>query len=192
MADFMIKDVRLSFPDLWTAVEFKKGDGKPRWNATFLVVPGSENDKRIRAEIDAEAKEVFGKTWEKTLAGLINQKNQSCYLDGNTKDYDGYEGMMALSTHRAAKLKNGSPNTRPAIIDRDKSPLAQDDGKPYAGCYVNAKVSIYCQGGENPGVRASFSVVQFVRDGDEFGSGAPKVDEFDDLGADADAPDELA
>ena len=83
---------------------------------------------------------------------------------------------MALSTHRPAKQGD------PLIIDRDKSPLLETDGRPYAGCYVNAKVSIYAQAGDNPGIRASFSVVQFVRDGDAFaGSGKPTADEFEEL-----------
>ena len=30
--DILLKDVRLSFPDLFNAVEFKTGDGKSRWN----------------------------------------------------------------------------------------------------------------------------------------------------------------
>lgn len=58
--DFMtqkikLAGVRLSFPDLFKAVEFKTGDGKPRFNASFLVDPGSENDKKIKAAIAVEA-----------------------------------------------------------------------------------------------------------------------------------------
>lgn len=179
--DIMIKNVRLSFPDLFHAVEFKAGDGKPRWNATFLVEPGSENDKNIKRAIAAEAKEVWGAKAEQTLKSCEGQVNKYCYIDGDTKEYDGYAGHMYLAAHRAAKTKGGAPNSRPQIIDRDKSPLTAEDGKPYAGCYVNAKVSIYCQKGENAGVRASFSAVQFLRDGDAFSAGAPSTDEFDDL-----------
>lgn len=41
--------VRLSFPDLHKAVEFEPGDGKFRYNASALVVPGGANDKKIEA-----------------------------------------------------------------------------------------------------------------------------------------------
>lgn len=187
--DIILREVRLSFPDLFHAVEFKAGDGKPRWNATFLVPKGSATDKQIRAEIDRVGTETFKDKWAKTKAGMEGNGNKYAYLDGDLKDYDGYKGMMYLACHRNAKLKSGAPNSRPAIIDRDKSPLTEDDGKPYAGCYVNAKVSIWAQTGENPGIRASFSVVQFVKDGDEFGAGAPKVDGFDDLGVPETAED---
>ena len=176
MTDIIIKDVRLSFPRLWTAQEFKAGDGKPRYDASFLIPKGSETDKAIQAAMLAATTETHGKKAPALLAQWAANPNKCCYTDGDTKEYDGYEGMMALSTHRPAKQGD------PLIIDRDKSPLLETDGRPYAGCYVNAKVSIYAQAGDNPGIRASFSVVQFVRDGDAFaGSGKPTAEEFEEL-----------
>jgi len=189
--DFIIEG-RLSFPDLWDPVEFKPGDGRPRWNATILVEPGSKSDLAIKAAIK-KAADLEYKDKDKADANLkkfAGQKNQFCYLSGDSRDYEGYAGMMTLSAHRNAKTKNGGAAPRPAIIDRDTSPLTADDGKPYAGCYVKAKVSIYCQSGENPGVRASFSVIQFVKDGDAFSGSAPSVSGFEDLGAPAE--DDLA
>ena len=179
MSDIVIRNVRLSFPTLYKPVEFKAGDGKPRWSATFLIEKGSENHKLIEEAIKAAAAETFGDKADAMLRAMRGQKNQDCYLDGATKAYDGYEGVMALACHRARNTKNGGLNPAPRIIDRDKSPLHADSGKPYAGCYVNAKVAIYCQKGENPGVRASFSVVQFAKDGDAFSNSEPNDSDFD-------------
>jgi len=185
--DLLIKNARLSFPTLVQPKEFKQGDGKPRWSATFLVQPGSETDKAIRAAIIEAAKEEWPKDWERKLKAIEGQKNQYCYLDGNTKTFDGYQDMMALSSHRSAKTKNG-PNTPPAIVDKNPKNSLRDaatgeliGGKPYAGCYVNAKVSFYAQSGENPGMRCSFSVIQFADDGDAFSSSAPSTDDLEDL-----------
>lgn len=172
--DIKLKNVRLSFPTIWSAKEYKPGDGKPRFDATFLVVPGSENDKAIQAAIIAEAQAQYDKKAAANLTAWKNNNNKHAYTDGNLKEYDGYEGMMALSCHA---------KTRPLIVDRDRSPLTEADGRPYAGCYVNATVSIYAQGGENPGIRASFSGIQFCGDGDAFGGGRPAaIDDFEDLG----------
>lgn len=179
----IIIEGRLSFPNLWDPVEFKPGDGRPRWDATFLVEPGSDSDKKIRAAIKKAADLEWKDKADSNLKKYEGQTNQFCYLSGDTREYEGYAGMMALSTHRNAKTKNGGAAPRPAIIDRDTSQLTADDGKPYAGCYVKAKVSIYCQSGENPGVRASFSVVQFVKDGDAFSGSAPNTTGFENLGA---------
>jgi len=171
--EIIIKNVRLSYPTLFTAKEFKTGDGKPRWSAAFIIEPDSDNDKHIRAAIEAEAKAVWGVKAAATLKTMAGQSNKYCYTDGNTKANEEYQGMMVLATHRSAKL------TRPVIIDRDKSPLIGDTDRPYGGCYVNAKVEIYCQTGENSGVRASFSVVQFYKDGDHFSASVPSTDGFD-------------
>lgn len=176
-----LSKVRLSFPDIWKAVEFKTGDGKPRFNATFLVEPGSENDKAIRQAIKDAAKEVFGDKAEKMVKGFESNGNKFCYLDGDLKDYDGYKGLWYLATHS---------KTRPSIFDRDKTPLVEEDGRPYAGCYVNAIVDVWAQKGENPGIRASFSGIQFHSDGDAFSGSAPaSADDFDDLGDGADSDD---
>lgn len=176
-----LKNVRLSFPNLWHAKEFKTGDGKPRFDASFLCEPGSENDKAIRAAIAAEAKEAYGAKWESILRGMQGNANRYAYQDGDTKPYAGYEGMWVLACHAKA---------RPLIIDRDKSPLSEEDGRPYAGCYVNAKVDIYAQKGENQGIRASFSGIQFVNEGEAFTGGKPaSTDDFDDLGEGSDVDD---
>lgn len=174
--DIKLKNVRLSFNDLFVAKEFKPGDNKPRFSASFIIEPGSENDKTIRDAIKAEAKETFGDKATRLLAGLEGQKNQYCYMDGNKRGYAGETDMMVLSCHRAAKLG------RPTIVDADRSPLSQDDGKPYSGCYVYANVSIYCQTGENPGVRASFAGIQFYRNGEPLSGGkASTIDDFEEL-----------
>jgi hypothetical protein len=176
--EIIIKNVRLSYPNLFTAKEYKAGDGKPRWSAAFIIEPGSDNDKHIRAAIEAEAKTIWGVKAATMLKGMEGQSNKYCYVDGSTKANEEYQGKMVLATHRSAKL------TRPVIIDKDKSPLIGDTDRPYGGCYVNAKVEIYCQTGENAGVRASFSVVQFYKDGDQFSASVPSTDGFDVIESD--------
>lgn len=139
-----LKEVRLSFPDLFTAVEYQVGDGKPRFNATFLLEPGSENDKAVRAAIQAVAEEAYLKKAPALLKQWEGNSQKFCYLDGNTKEYDGYADMMYLSAHT---------KTKPLVIDRNPQvKLTAQDGKPYAGCYVNASVEIYAQKEPNPGV----------------------------------------
>jgi hypothetical protein len=171
----MLKNVRLSFPDLFDAVEFKAGDGKLRFNATFLIDPASADHKKIEEAIEAAAKEQFGVKYEKLLAGMRGNANKFCYLDGDMKDYDGYAGNFYLAAH--SKI-------RPTVIDADKTPLTAQDGKPYSGCYVNASVDIWAQKGENSGVRASILGVQFFRDGEPFAGGTPAdPDDFDDVSA---------
>ena len=183
MSDFVIKNVRVAFVKVFTPEEYQQGDGRPRYSITSLVVPGSENDKLIRAKIDEAGKETYGAKWPQMHQSFKGQSSKYCYLDGASQPYEGFEGMLSLSAHRQGK------HGRPIIIDRDMSALAEADGRPYGGCYCNVKVSIYVQKSPNPGVRASFSVVQFVKDGDAFSGARPSLDGMADLsdGADADA-----
>lgn len=179
-------NVRLSFPDLFEAKEYKPGDGKPRYSAAFIIAPGSENDKAIRAAILAEAKTTWEKKGESTLKAIENNPNKFCYMSGDLKEYDGYAGNMILSSHRKAS------SGRPLVIDQQKNPLVVEDGKPYAGCYVNATVEIYGQKGENFGMRCGLLAVQFAGDGDAFSAGTkPSTDDFDDISADKELTEDL-
>lgn len=184
MAEVRLIKTRLSYPVLFTAKEFKAGDGKPRFSASFIVEPGSENDNAVKAAIDKAIHEKFEGDTAKMArfrASCEGQKNQWCYRKSLEPET---EGMMVLACH--VKVK-------PTVVDRDKTPIPNgSSGRPYAGCYVFAICDIYVQTGDNPGLRASFSGVQFMANGDAFGSGAPaSLDEFDDLSAGA-GDDDLA
>ena len=181
-----LKDVRVAFiQSLWTPQQYQ-GAGPFRRSATFLIVPGSDNDRAIEAAIEKVAAEKFGKKAASILSSVRGNSNKCCYMDGSTKpDYDGFQGMKYLAGHR--KESDGPV----LVIDRNKAPLAESSGKPYAGCYVNASVEIYAQDGTNTGIRCGLIGVQFNRDGDSFG-GASRSDgsEFEDLGAPEGAEEE--
>jgi hypothetical protein len=81
--------------------------------------------------------------------------------------------------------------TRPLVIDRDKSPLTAQDGRPYAGCFVHASIELWAQDNAyGKRINASLRGVQFFKDGDAFaGGGAASDDEFDDIAEGATADD---
>ena len=159
---FKLSNVRLSFPSLFKRSEFNGQEGK--FEATFLV--NKESQAKLIAEIESKI-------------ALIQKDNKAkvspdkiCFKDGDFVAYDGYEGCMSI--------KAGA-NRRPTVIDRDKTPLVEDDGKPYAGCYVNAVLELWFQD-NNFGRRINCNLlgVQFSKDGDSFGAGDTDVsDDFD-------------
>lgn len=193
-----LKDVRIAFIDsLIGAAQDYQDNGRFRHSATFLVEPGSANDKLIEAAFKAEAAAVWPKKAQAKIDEFKPQSNKCCYQKGDTKEYDGFEGMMALSGHRQAK------DGRPLLLDS----MAGEDGKPaklmgsdgkfypgkegriYAGCYVNATVEIYAQDGQNPGLRCALLGVQYLREGDSFGGASKgREDDFEVV----DAPEETA
>lgn len=151
-------NVRGSFMDIFRAKAVN--DGEPRFSANFLLdkVKDAKQIKKVEDAIDALLKE---KNKGKKLP-----VDKVCLRDGDEKDYDGYEGQMFIS---AANKK------RPTVVDRDKSPLAEEDGKPEAGDYINAVIRLWWQDNKfGKRVNASLEVVQYVKEGVRFG--APKVD----------------
>jgi len=183
MAKIKLQNVRLSFPDLFEPGEY---EGQRKFGATFLIEPGSANDKVIREAINDVAKEAFKDKGAAIVKAAMAGGNQKiCYWDGSLKSYDGYEGTMALTA------KRNEDKGRPLVIDKDKTPLVAADGKPYAGCYVNVSVDLWAQDNKyGKSVRCTLLGVQFHADGDAFSAGSVgDVDDFDDL---SDGTDDLA
>lgn len=176
-----LDNVRLAFPVLFEP-RAVNGEGKPAFSASFLLDPADPQIKVINQAIEQVAREKWGAKADAILKQMRAQ-DKVCLHDGDLKaNYDGFAGMLYLSARST---------TRPLVIDRDKTPLTEQDGKPYAGCYVNASVELWAQD-NNYGKRinASLRGVQFLRDGDAFaGGGAASKDDFDDLTAGVAADD---
>lgn len=179
-----LSNVRLSFPDLWEAVQYQ-GQGPFSYRASFLMPPDHADKAKIDAAIQAVAKEKWAAKASQILAGILGVSNKCCFIDGNTKAYDGYAGNWALTSTR------DQAKGRPLVIDQAKNPLLAADGKPYAGCYVNATVEFWAQDNNyGKAVRCTLLGVQFLRDGDAFGGGSvADPDDFEALaeGANADS-----
>lgn len=181
MAIVKLLNARLSFPDLFTAVQFE-GAGAFSYRAAFLQpedqpVAVQQADKswkkttlgKVIADVAAEAWKAKAPAILKTLEG---NPQKCCWYDGSIKEYDGYEGNFVLSASR------GQDKGRPLIVDNDKTPLTESDGKPYAGCYVNGTVEVWAQDNKfGKGIRATLRGVQFVKDGDAFSAGTPVSDD---------------
>lgn len=180
-----LKNVRLSFPKLFTA-EKSTPDSKPKFSAAFLIDPESEQGKDNLRRVLAAIKHVCEAQWsdperyKKIKADRVCIGNGDEQMNQQTGEiYDGYHGMKFV--------KASSPeNRRPQLVDRSRRQVAEEDQVFYGGCYVNAVIRIYpiadqAKGGN--GVFASLEAVQFYRDGDAFGAGPIDVDSvFDDLG----------
>lgn len=167
-------NVRLAFPVLHEA-KTVNGEGKPAFSAAFLMPPDHPQVAEIEAELKRLATEKWGTKGEAMLKELkLNDK--LALHDGDRKPrYEGYPGNLYLSSRS---------QVRPQVLDRDaKTELTPQDGRPYAGCYVNAIVDFWVQD-NNYGKRINCTLhkVQFLRDGDAFAGGAMSDEEFDDLG----------
>lgn len=166
-----LNDVRLSYPDLFVAKankDDKGGDKTPKFGATFIL------DKKKHATLIVQIQKEIERVALDEFKKKVPLKH-AVLRDGSEKeDKSGYgDDVMFM----AAKTE-----TRPPVVDKDLTPLVKEDGKPYAGCYVNATIRLYAYnhptGGK--GVSAALRAVQFLRDGESFGAGPVNVeDEFE-------------
>lgn len=170
MSKINIKSARLSFPFLFQPSTFG-GESTGKYEATFILdkKDHAELIKQIQAQVDALMKETF--------KGRI-PSDKVCLKDGDEQDRPEFAGKMTIKA---------STKKRPLVINRDKSPITEDDNIVYAGCYVNAIIGLWAQNNQyGKRINAQLDGVQFVRDGEPFGEGGISVDAFDAFGDDDD------
>lgn len=179
----MLRNVRLAFPALFEP-KTVAGEGNPRYSAMLILTPEHPQLPDVQKLMRAVAKD----KWKDKAEGIYKSLEKTDKLalhDGDTKSqYDGVAGNFFISA--AAQ-----ENARPTVIDGNKAPLTERDGKPYAGCYVNASIDFWAQD-NNYGKRinAQLRGIQFYKDGDAFSAGRPAdSDEFDEVTEGADAED---
>lgn len=183
----ILKDVRLSFADLFQPKSQKNEDGTERktFGANFLI-PKDKSDataqanlKKIKAAAAQAMAKKFGEDQDKWPKIKADRK---CLRDGDDENWDGYADNWYLSTN--------SPEARPPSVvtnrkDKDGKWVRAkpgEEGCPYSGCYVNAIARIWVQDNEHgKRINASLESVQFLRAGEAFGAAPVNPDDmFDD------------
>ncbi len=178
--------VRLAFLHVFRkrpGMQNSDGSKSPdKFEVNPIIKPGGANHQRISAAVSAVAKEKYGDDWKTFYDEFAD--DQKGLRKGNLKRdksdqvYSGFEDMLYVVARN---------ETRPGVFDRDTSPLVEEDGKPYSGCYGNVEIDIWAlkKQGVKKRIVTDLLGVQFTRDGDAFGTGsAPsKADSFQNLSA---------
>jgi len=170
MANIKLANVRLSFPNLFQTSTFG-GDDTGKYDATFLL------DKKIhKKEIDEIQEEIDALTTAK-FKGKALPEDKVCLKDGDATEREEQQGMMVIKA---------SSKRRPTVVDNNNpkpTPLVEEDNRIYAGCYVNAIISLWAQNNAfGKRINASLEGVQYWRNGEPFGPPAISADEFDAFG----------
>jgi len=200
---FRVKNVRLSFPALFKAKlpQNETDPGKAKFKATFILDPKNPEHVPQIAAIKAASAAIEKEQWPKGAKDLKSraweqQRTEEQYaaavaaakeagLAEPKKPYDGWEGKFSLVT---------SESERPKVVNAKGIPVSEgDSGVPYAGCFVDAWVSLWTQDNTHGRrVNCNLIAVQFRADGDAFSS-RPDADaiDFEDLSGQADAGDDI-
>ncbi len=162
----MIKmaNVRLSFPSLFQT-EIFGGDDTGKYTATFIL------DKKEHSETIREVRNEIARLTKEAFRGKNLPADRITLKEGDDLDKDFYVGKMTIKA---------STKKRPLVLNRDKTPLTEEDGVIYAGCHVNAIISLWAQD-NNFGKRINGTLegVMFAGHGEPLSSGGIDVAEFD-------------
>ena len=162
----MLKNVRLSFPSLFKT-EVYAGEDTGKYAATFLI---PKSDTKTVTAIEQACKAALV---EKYGEGKIPKGFKMPLVDGDDKEYQGYQDHVYIKANT---------KKRPTLVNRDKTPIAEEDNILYGGCYVNASIDVWVMDNSyGKKVLASLNAIQFVKDGEAFGSKSEGADDFDDL-----------
>lgn len=156
-------------------------DGKISYNCHLLIPKGSTDAKLVMEAMKKAAAEKWQSKGEATLKGLFTA-NKVFFRKGDEKpDYEGYDGMMFLSVRT---------NTKPKLLNKDKTPVTQDQGTLYSGCYVYAILEVKAMDNKyGKRMNCYISGLMVVADGESLGGSAKATDEeFPDI---ADTGDEF-
>lgn len=176
----MLRNVRLSYEHIFTPSAMEDNQ-EPKFSAVFILPKDHPDLPALRRALYEAGKEKYpsaftGKEWP---------RGYTCAMKDADKDEDTSGTILSEKNPEYAGcyiVKASSSKTkRPVVIDRKKSAVTEEDGIIYSGCYVNASISAegYEFGKVKKGVTCYLNGVQFVADGERFGSDA--LDDFDDL-----------
>ena len=166
-----IHNVRLSYSDaLFVAKQGRDANGNPSGVASYgcVFLLDKVVNKEDIAKLTAAAHLTKKEKWQDKPVNLTGKSIR----DGAEKEAtDGYgPGVVFISARHTPR--NGS---KPRVVDQKFNDLTAEDGRPYAGCYVDAIVRCWPQD-NNFGKRLNWDLktVQFRRHGKPFGT--PAID----------------
>ena len=165
---FKLQNARLSFPSLFST-EYYAGEDTGKYAASFIL------DKNTHKEVIGQMQAHIAELQKSLKGGAKIAADKIALKDGDLSGRDELSGKMTVKA---------TTKKRPLVLNRDKSPIVEQDNVIYAGCYVNAIITFWLQDNQyGKRINASLSGVQFFKDGDPFGEAAT-ADEFDDLSED--------
>lgn len=151
----------------------------------FIMAPDHLGIALVKAAQRAAAVGMWQDKAEEMLVGLAGQ-DRLCLHNGNITKMgaEGYKDHFYVSA---------SSKKRFTVVDVDRTPLTEESGRPYSGCYGNAIVQVWAQNNSfGKRINAQVAGIQFTRHGESFGGGRiASPDEFGIVsaaGADAAAP----
>lgn len=168
-AKVLLKNVRLSYANIWTPKEDDNGALK---YGTAILIPKS--NKKAVADIKKaiEVAKIEGKS---KIAG----KNGNVPANIKTPLRDGDDDRPDDEVYAGCYFLNANSLRKPQIVDRQVN-LITDQEEVYSGCYANVTVNFYAFSKDvNKGIACGLGNIQKVGDGERLGGGSTAEEDFE-------------
>ena len=180
----MLRNVRLSYEHIFQPSAMDD-NSTPKYSAELLIPKDHPDLPAVKRAIFEAGAEKFPQA---ISAGKPWPMGFTCALKDADKDVDG-SGVILSEKNPASKgcyILKAQSTRRPATVGRRKEQLTEADGIIYSGCYINVSAAAagYEFGKIKKGVTCYLNAVQFVADGERFGTDA--LSDFDELDGGAD------
>ena len=160
---------RAAFLDL-----FKPDDEYGKYGCQIIMEPDSKSAREVNATVEA-----LGKASKFNMEKL-RAAEKLCVKPGDDFPYDSHHGKVVL---RAGNSK------RPHIVNKDLSPLSEEEGVIYPGCQCVFKVQLWAQDNKwGQRINATLMAVQFSKDDEPYGAGGNSLDGLEAIQDDAEMP----
>lgn len=179
----MLRNVRLSYEHIFKPTAFDDSQDA-KYSATFIIPKDHPDLPAVKRAYFEAGQETFSSDF----VGSAWPRGFTCSLKDADKDTNSMGEVLAEKNpaYQGCYILEANSTRRPITVDRRKAAVTEEDGVIYSGCYVNASLAAagYTYGKVKKGVKCYLNGVQFVRDGERFGTDAS--DDFDALDGDAD------
>ena len=162
---------RLSYVHVFEKYSPDGNDAAAKYSAAILInKKDKETVKAIQKAIEAAKKAAIVSKW----GGKEPKKLDLSLRDGDTDKEDDpvYEGKYFM---------NAKSSTRPGVVDRDKSPIVDED-EFYSGVWAICSVNFYgYDSNGNRGIACALNNLMKYKDDERFGGHASADEDFGDL-----------
>ena len=199
MYKVIVKDVRIGFVKVFKAEGYKGATENAKFSLELYLDPDNAQDRKnlkaLKKAMNDCGAAKFGEKWKD---GAMKVKGYA--LKSADEDVGGQEKFVSLYEPESGEVPEyleglyilrASEKTRPTVVDRDKTPLTAEDGRPYGGCYATVVITFWGQDNTyGKRINANLVGVQFKKDGEPFGEAGEKADD-DDFDDDFEDDDDL-
>lgn len=178
----LLKNVRLSYANLFEPRPVGEGDNAKLKYSTALIIPYDHPQvEALKKTIDALGESKFGANW----TAVKRKRNplrdpwkeyKKAREEAKEEGDDPNEIPKPDESTKDSFVINCSSERKPQIVDRQLQPIL-DDSEIFSGCYVNISLGGYAYDRpDNKGVGFGMNNIQLVKTGARLG-GAPNADE---------------